>query len=124
MLTGLVCPAARPPIRSGDDNTPEPLRAGGKNRKPTSSVHAVFCSPVWCHSTGKTNEEPNHPLIVFRFAIIRKHKLDMYPSVVLWVLCSSYKTLTKAKNMRVFPHSERVIRKRKSPLILYRIVRP
>ena len=31
VLTGLVCPAARPPIRSparsGDDNTLEPLRA-------------------------------------------------------------------------------------------------
>ena len=29
VLTGLVCPAARPPTRSGDDNTPEPLRAAG-----------------------------------------------------------------------------------------------
>ena len=37
VLTGLVCPAARPPIRpparpsarSGYDNTPEPLRAAG-----------------------------------------------------------------------------------------------
>ena len=29
VLTGLVCPAARPPARSGDDNTPEPLRAAG-----------------------------------------------------------------------------------------------
>ena len=28
VLTGLVCPAARPP-KSGDDNTPEPLRAEG-----------------------------------------------------------------------------------------------
>ena len=27
VLMGLVCPAARPPIRSGDDNTSEPLRA-------------------------------------------------------------------------------------------------
>ena len=25
VLTGLVCPAARPPARSGYDNTPEPL---------------------------------------------------------------------------------------------------
>ena len=24
VLTGLVCPAACPPARSGDDNTPEP----------------------------------------------------------------------------------------------------
>ena len=24
VLTGLVCPAAHPPARSGDDNTPEP----------------------------------------------------------------------------------------------------
>ena len=34
VLTGLVCPAARlparPPARSGYDNTPEPLRAAGK----------------------------------------------------------------------------------------------
>ena len=29
VLTGLVCPAAHPPTRSGDDNTPEPLRAAG-----------------------------------------------------------------------------------------------
>ena len=29
VFTGLVCPAARPPARSGDDNTPEPLRAVG-----------------------------------------------------------------------------------------------
>ena len=29
VLTGLVCPAALPPARSGDDNTPEPLRAAG-----------------------------------------------------------------------------------------------
>ena len=34
VLTRLVCPAAhpparRPPTRSGDDNTPEPLRAAG-----------------------------------------------------------------------------------------------
>ena len=29
VLTGIVCPAARPPARSGDDNTPEPLRAAG-----------------------------------------------------------------------------------------------
>ena len=29
VLTGLVCPAARPPARSGDDNTLEPLRAAG-----------------------------------------------------------------------------------------------
>ena len=37
VLTGLVCPAARPPVRpptrpparSGYDNTPEPLRAAG-----------------------------------------------------------------------------------------------
>ena len=33
VLTGLVCPSARPPARppahSGDDNTPEPLRAAG-----------------------------------------------------------------------------------------------
>ena len=29
VLTGLVCPAARPPARSGYDNTPEPLRAVG-----------------------------------------------------------------------------------------------
>ena len=29
VLTGLVCPAARPPARSGNDNTPEPLRAAG-----------------------------------------------------------------------------------------------
>ena len=29
VLTGLVCPAAHPTARSGDDNTPEPLRAGG-----------------------------------------------------------------------------------------------
>ena len=29
VLTGLVCPAARPPARSGYDNTPEPLRAAG-----------------------------------------------------------------------------------------------
>ena len=29
VLTGLVCPAARPPDRSGYDNTPEPLRAAG-----------------------------------------------------------------------------------------------
>ena len=33
VLTGLVCPAARPrarpPALSGDDNTPEPLRAAG-----------------------------------------------------------------------------------------------
>ena len=29
VLTGLVCPAARPPARPGYDNTPEPLRAAG-----------------------------------------------------------------------------------------------
>ena len=29
VLTGLACPAACPPPRSGDDNTPEPLRAAG-----------------------------------------------------------------------------------------------
>ena len=29
VLTGLFCPAARPPARSGYDNTPEPLRAAG-----------------------------------------------------------------------------------------------
>ena len=29
VLTGLVCPATRPPARSGYDNTPEPLRAAG-----------------------------------------------------------------------------------------------
>ena len=29
VLTGLVCPAARPPARSGYDNTPELLRAEG-----------------------------------------------------------------------------------------------
>ena len=29
VLTGLVCPAARPPARSGDDNPPEPLRDAG-----------------------------------------------------------------------------------------------
>ena len=29
VLTGLVCPATRPPARSGDDNTLEPLRASG-----------------------------------------------------------------------------------------------
>ena len=29
VLTGLVCPAARPPTLSGVDNTPEPLRAAG-----------------------------------------------------------------------------------------------
>ena len=29
VLTGLACPATHPPARSGDDNTPEPLRAGG-----------------------------------------------------------------------------------------------
>ena len=29
VLTGLVCPAARPLARSNDDNTPEPLRAEG-----------------------------------------------------------------------------------------------
>ena len=29
VLTGLVCPAALPPARSGHDNTPEPLRAAG-----------------------------------------------------------------------------------------------
>ena len=29
VLMGLVCPAARPPARSGDDNTPEPLRVSG-----------------------------------------------------------------------------------------------
>ena len=29
VLTGLVCPAAHPPARSVDDNTPEPLRAVG-----------------------------------------------------------------------------------------------
>ena len=29
VLTGLVCPATRPPARSGNDNTPEPLRAAG-----------------------------------------------------------------------------------------------
>ena len=29
VLTGLVCPAARPPAPSGDDNTPEPFRAAG-----------------------------------------------------------------------------------------------
>ena len=29
VLTGIVCPAARPPARSGDDNTPDPLRAAG-----------------------------------------------------------------------------------------------
>ena len=29
VLTGFVCPAAHPPARSGDDNTPEPLRAVG-----------------------------------------------------------------------------------------------
>ena len=33
VLTGLVCPVARPPARpsarSGYDNTPEPLRAAG-----------------------------------------------------------------------------------------------
>ena len=27
VLTGLVCPAARPPARSGDDDTPEPGKA-------------------------------------------------------------------------------------------------
>ena len=29
VLTGLVCPAPRPPTLLGDDNTPEPLRAAG-----------------------------------------------------------------------------------------------
>ena len=29
VLTGLVCPAALPPARSGYDNTQEPLRATG-----------------------------------------------------------------------------------------------
>ena len=29
VLTGLVCPAARPPARSGDDDTPESLEAAG-----------------------------------------------------------------------------------------------
>ena len=29
VLTGLVCPAARPPARSGYDNILEPLRAAG-----------------------------------------------------------------------------------------------
>ena len=29
VLMELVCPAARPPVRSGYDNTPEPLRAAG-----------------------------------------------------------------------------------------------
>ena len=29
VLTGLVCPAAGLPARSGYDNTPEPLRAAG-----------------------------------------------------------------------------------------------
>ena len=29
VLTGLVCPAAPPPIRLGYNNTPEPLRAAG-----------------------------------------------------------------------------------------------
>ena len=29
VLTGLVCPAARPPDHSGDNNTQEPFRAAG-----------------------------------------------------------------------------------------------
>ena len=29
VLTGLVCPASRPPVHSGNDNTLEPLRAAG-----------------------------------------------------------------------------------------------
>ena len=29
VLTGLVCPATRPPARSGDDNTSELLKAAG-----------------------------------------------------------------------------------------------
>ena len=43
------------------------------NRQTTFSVYAVLCFPVWCHSVGNTNKEPNHPLVVFRLAIIRKH---------------------------------------------------
>ena len=49
------------------------------------------------------NKESNHPLIVFQLAIIIKHKLDSYPSVALWVLCSLYKTLTKAKKKSCDP---------------------
>ena len=90
-----------------------------KNRKTTSSVHAVYCFPVWCHSVGKTNEEPNHPLFIFRLAIIRKHKWDVCPPDVLWYLCSLYKTLTKRKtfvwSMLPLLRSETVIRKRESP---------
>ena len=90
-----------------------------KNRKTTSSVYAVLCFPVWYHSVGRTNKEPNHPLFVFRLAIIRKHKWDLCPSDVLWYLCSLYKPLTKRKNIvwSTFPllRSETVIRKRESP---------
>ena len=78
-----------------------------ENRNATSSVHAVLCFPVWCHSIGKTNKESNNPLIVFLLAIIRKHQLDLYLSVVLWVLCSSYKTLTKAKIFHAFFTAQR-----------------
>ena len=60
----------------------------------------------------KTNKESNHPFFVLRLAIIRKPKLNLYPSFVLWFLCSSYKALTKANNIS---HSEKEIRKRKSP---------
>ena len=68
-----------------------------KARKTTPSVYAVLCCPVWCHSFGKTNKEPNRHLFVFRLATIRKHKWDLHPSDVLWYLCSLYKTLTKAR---------------------------
>ena len=29
VLTGPLCPATPPPARSGDDNSPEPLRSAG-----------------------------------------------------------------------------------------------
>ena len=67
-----------------------------KKRKTTSSVYDVLCFPVWWHSVGKTNKEPNHPLFVFRLAIIEKHNWDLYPSDALWCLCSLHKTLTKS----------------------------
>ena len=91
----------------------------GNSRKAKSSVYSDLGFSVWFHSIGLTNKQSNHPSFVFQLAIIRKHKWELYPSVLLWLLCSSYKTLTKGNPFvpSIFPLSrnEPVMNKRKSP---------
>ena len=66
---------------------------------------AVLCFFVWCHPIRKTNRESIHHLFVFQLTIIRKHRWHLYQSLMLCVLHSSYKTLTKGETFlwSVFP---------------------